>query len=202
MVSVWKRIPANPEPLDFTGVFGFVLIILYGEILGLKWDAVDFENGIFSIRRIVTRVHKVIHEEERTKNKHSRSDLPIPIFIKHSLENIMQTQAQNRLMQPNDYIDDGYVFTYVDGKVMHPGYVSKRFTELLKKNGLPHIRFHDLRHSAAGYLKRLKFDLKDIQMWLRHGDISTTGNLYLHFNMEAKNAIADNLNEQFQNFGS
>ena len=61
---------------------------------------------------------------------------------------------------------------------------------------------HTLRHSAAGYLKHLKFDLKDIQMLLWHGDISTTGNLYLHFNMEAKNAIADNLNEQFQNFGS
>jgi len=50
-------------------------------------------------------------------------------------------------------------------------------------------------------LKHLGFDLKDIQMWLRHGDIGTTGNLYLHFNMEEKNIIADNLNQRFVNFG-
>ena len=96
----------------------------------------------------------------------------------------------------------GVHLCHADGRLIHPGYVSKRFTQLLKKNGLPHMRFHDLRHSSAEYLKYLKFDLKDIQMWLRHGDISTTGNLYLHFNMEAKNAIADNLNERFQNFGT
>ena len=52
------------------------------------------------------------------------------------------------------------------------------------------IRFHDLRHSSANYLKYLKFDLKDIQVWLRHKDIQTTMNLYTHLNLDAKLKIA------------
>ena len=69
---------------------------------------------------------------------------------------------------------------------------------MLKKNDMPHIRFHDLRHSSAGFLKRLGFDLKDIQAWLRHKDIQTTMNIYLSLDMEAKTNIADKLNATLQ----
>jgi integrase len=65
---------------------------------------------------------------------------------------------------------------------------------------MPKIRFHDLRHSSAGYLKYLGFDLKDIQMWLRHSDIQTTANIYLDSNMEAKTNIANRINAKFQGF--
>jgi len=101
------------------------------------------------------------------------------------------------MLQPNDYIDDGYVFTRPNGKIMATDYVNGRFRRLLAKNGLPHIRLHDLRHSSASYLKYLGFDLKDIQVWLRHSDIQTTMDLYTHLNMDAKRDIADKLNEQF-----
>jgi len=68
---------------------------------------------------------------------------------------------------------------------------------MLKKNSMPLIRFHDLRHSAAVYLKYLGFDLKDIQTWLRHKDIQTTMNIYLNLDMDAKRNIANSLNERF-----
>jgi len=63
---------------------------------------------------------------------------------------------------------------------------------------MPHIRFHDLRHSSASYLKSLGFDLKDIQTWLRHKDIQTTMNLYTHLDMDAKSNIADSLDAKFK----
>ena len=53
-------------------------------------------------------------------------------------------------------------------------------------------------HSAAHFLKWLGFDLKDIQVWLRHSDISTTGNTYLDFDMEEKKIIANRLDAQYQ----
>ena len=65
---------------------------------------------------------------------------------------------------------------------------------------MPHIRFHDLRHSSACYLKYLGFDLKDIQIWLRHKDIQTTANIYINLDMESKNEIAGKLNDKFSNF--
>ena len=65
---------------------------------------------------------------------------------------------------------------------------------------MPHIRFHDLRHSSASYLKYLGFDLKDIQTWLRHADIQTSMDLYTHLDMEAKTEIANKLNSRFTGF--
>jgi integrase len=109
---------------------------------------------------------------------------------------------RNKLLQPNDYVDSGYVCTAFDGNLLRPDFVSQHFSLLLSKNDLPHIRFHDLRHSAACYLKYLGFDLKDIQTWLRHGDIQTTMNLYVNLDMEAKTQIADRLNEKFTQFSS
>ena len=183
-------------------LFGIFYGLRRSEILGLKWDAVDMDNNMFTIQHTVTRINKVIHKSNRTKNNSSYGNMPIPIIIKRSLESVQQMQGQDRLLQPNDYQSEGYIFTNKNGKLLLPGYVSKRFTQLLERNGLPHIRFHDLRHSAAGYMKYLGFDMKDIQTWLRHGDIGTTMNIYVNLNMEAKTAIADNLNHHFQEFGT
>jgi len=183
-------------------LFGLFYGLRRSELAGLKWTAIDMENNKFTIKHIVTRVNKVLHKVDRTKNKSSYGDMPIPKFIKPYLENIMQSQAHNKRLQPNDYVDEGYVFTGIDGRVLNPNYISKRFTQLLKQNGLPHVRFHDLRHSSAGYLHSLGFDMKYIQTWLRHGDIGTTMNIYVNLGMEAKNTIADALDQKFQSFGS
>ena len=190
------------DMLETIILFGLFYGFRRSEILGLKWDAVDMESNVLTIRHTVTRVNKVLHKSDRTKNKSSYGDMPIPVIIKHSLENLKETQAQNKRIQPNDYTDEGYIFTRTDGRIILPGYVSKRFTQLLERNQLPHIRFHDLRHSAAGYMKHLGFDMKDIQTWLRHGDIGTTMNIYVNLDMDAKQAIAENLNQRFQTFGS
>jgi len=68
------------------------------------------------------------------------------------------------------------------------------------EKGMPRIRFHDLRHSSASYLKYLGFDLKDIQVWLRHKDIQTTMNLYTHLDMEAEINIANKIDERLNAF--
>ena len=55
-------------------------------------------------------------------------------------------------------------------------------------------------HSSARYLKYLGFDLKDIQTWLRHGDIRTTMNVYVDLDLEDKRSIAKDIEQRFQNF--
>ena len=103
-------------------------------------------------------------------------------------------------MQPNDYYDEGYVCTRLNGELLSTDYVSKHFALILKKNNMPPIRFHDLRHSSANYLKFLGFDLKDIQIWLCHKDIQTTMNTYLNPDMQAKNEMANTLDNKFSRF--
>jgi len=95
--------------------------------------------------------------------------------------------------------DAGYVFTNNEGKLIPPDYVSHFFKKTLIANNLPEIRFHDLRHSTAGYLLSLGFNLKEIQVWLGHSDIHTTMNLYAHVDIMAKWNVADTLNYKLYN---
>jgi len=113
-----------------------------------------------------------------------------------------EEQEQHKLLQPNDYQDEGYVCTQMDGSLIKPDFVSQHFKIFLKNAGLPEIRFHDLRHSSASYLLYLGFSLKEIQSWLRHRDIQTTMNVYTHVDLAAKRHIADSLDEKFNKFKS
>ena len=186
------------DPLEIV----ILLTLFYGlrrsEVLGLKWNAVDFKEKTITIRHTVIRVGKTLHKHDRTKNDSSYAAFPMPDKIIAGLEKLRKRQQELKVLQPNDYVDEGYVFTKPNGEVLPPEYVSKHFKLILEKNDMPHIRFHDLRHSSASYLKHLGFDLKDIQTWLRHKDIQTTMNLYTHLDMEAKSNIADTLNAKFQ----
>jgi len=179
-----------------------LLTLFYGlrrsEVLGLRWDAVDFEEKTISIRHTVVITGGKMHKQDRTKNDASNATFPMPDMIMSRLLEWKQQQEMDKALQPNDYHDTGYVCTNPKGELLLPNYVSQHFTAMLKRNNMTHIRFHDLRHSAANFLKSLGFDFKDIQTWLRHKDIQTTMNIYVNLDMEAKGNIADILNDKFQ----
>jgi integrase len=126
----------------------------------------------------------------------------MPDIIKNHLLRWKEEQERHKILQPNDYINSGYVCTMVDGSMIKPNYVSQHFKLLIKKADLPNVRFHDLRHSSASYLLYLGFNLKEIQEWLRHKDIQTTMNLYTHFDIASKRNLAESLGKRFEKFGS
>jgi len=170
--------------------------------LGLKWDAVSFDDNTIAIQHTVVKVGDTVYKNNRTKNDSSNATFPMVDMIAAKLRKWRERQAYYKSLQPNDYIDEGYVCTYEDGRLFAPEYISQHFALLLRKNDMPRIRFHDLRHSSASYLKYLGFDLKDIQTWLRHKDIQTTMNIYTHLDMEAKSNIAHSLEAKLRTFGS
>jgi len=173
-------------------------VVRRSEVLALKWDAVDFNNNTFDIRHTVVRVDKVLHKKDSAKNDSSYRTLPMPDIIVNLLYRVNATQEHYRRLQPNDYVDEGYVFTRANGQLILPNYVTKHFKTILTKNNLPIIRLHDLRHSTASYLLYLGFSMKEISVWLGHGDIGITMNLYTHLDMAAKRNIADTLSGKFQ----
>ena len=81
---------------------------------------------------------------------------------------------------------EGYIFVDAMGNIIRPGNLTTRFSEILKKNNLRHIRFHDLRHSCASLLLANDVPMKQIQEWLGHSDISTTANIYSHLDYKSK----------------
>lgn len=79
--------------------------------------------------------------------------------------------------------------------MIRPDSLTRRFEQVLKKNKLKPMRFHDLRHSTASMLFDLGWDIKAIQTWLRHADIETTGNIYTHISNERKQIMSTKLND-------
>jgi len=188
------------DPLEIV----ILLAVFYGlrrsEVLGLKWSAIDFVNKTIAIEHTIVKTGNIVHRQNRTKNDASNATFPMSDRILSALRQWQMRQQELKELQPNDFPEIEYVCTYADGRPLSPDYVTQHFVRLLNNVGLPRIRFHDLRHSFASYLKFLGFDLKDIQVWLRHKDIQTTLNLYTHLDMEAKKNIANSIDARLRAF--
>jgi integrase len=169
---------------------------LYGlrrsELLGLKWDSIDFDAGTMTIRHTVAKVTSIV-EKDKTKNASSRRTFPLTEEARSIFAAAKAAQAQNRRLFGREYHASDYVFTWPDGRPYSPDYITDKFSTLLRKHDLPHIRFHELRHSCASLLLNNGFGLKDVQEWLGHSDIKMTANIYGHLDVARKQNIADRL---------
>jgi len=172
------------------------LTVVYGlrrsEVLGLKWDSVDFENGTLTIKHTVTKVLKTV-EKDKTKNASSHRSFPLVSEVRTLLQDLKAQETENRKLFGGEYVDNDYILKWDDGRPFSPDYVTHRFSDFLKENDLPHIRFHELRHSCASYLINMGFTLKDVQEWLGHSDIKMTANIYSHLDVSRKKSMADAL---------
>jgi len=167
------------------------------EALGLKWGAVDFESEAITINHTVVRV-TTIEYKDKTKSKTSARTFPLLADMKDILLELKAHQAKSRKMFGDTYIESDYIFTWQNGRMYRPDYVTRAFQRVLKRNDLKRIRFHDLRHSTASILYDKGWALKDIQEWLGHADIETTGNIYTHISSDRKQATAKSLENTFK----
>ena len=162
------------------------------EVLGLKWDAIDFEGNTLEIKHIVTQASidgkKVLVQADRAKTKSSLRTLPLVPPIRDRLLMLKGQQETYRRLCGKSYNRDylGYLCVDEIGNIIRPNYVSEQFPKLLEKNGLRPIRFHDLRHSCASLLLANGVPMKQIQEWLGHSDFSTTANIYAHLDYASK----------------
>ena len=188
---------AKGTKLELPILFGAFYGLRRSEAVGLKWDAIDFEENTIVIRHTVTQCNvdgkKVIVASDTTKTKSSRRTLPLVPFVKERLLALKEEQAENRRLCGRSYIKEylGYVCVNEIGDLIKPGYVTQSFPKLLKANGFRHIRFHDLRHSCASLLLKNGVPMKQIQEWLGHSDFSTTANIYAHLDCSSKLISAD-----------
>lgn len=92
---------------------------------------------------------------------------------------------------------DDYVCTDKLGNLLTPRYVTLRFSQVLEKNGMRHIRFHDLRHTFASILINKNIPLFNVSKYLGHSDISTTANIYAHLDKSGKDISAETISALF-----
>lgn len=180
--------------------------IIYGlrreEILGLRWNAIDFKNKSITIRKTVGRgkydgVTQFLIKDI-PKNKSSYRTLPMFDFIADLLKKYKEKYKQNEKIFGNTYIKDYKEFICLmdNGELVKPDYVDRTFSRILKENGFRHIRLHDLRHSCATLLLRNGVPLPEIQKWLGHSNIITTQR-YSHLDQNDKSIPANMIETKF-----
>ena len=177
------------------------MTVFYGlrrsEVLGLKWDAIDFQRNTITIRHIVSNAvadgKRILIREDRAKTKSSLRSLPLIADLREKLLERKAQQEENKKICGNCYNQeyDGYVFVDPMGKLYVPDEVTAHFRNLLKQKGLRRIRFHDLRHSCASLLLANGVPMKQIQEWLGHSDMGTTANIYSHLDFNSKISSAN-----------
>lgn len=166
--------------------------------MGLKWEAVDFVNRTITIQHTVV-VQSTVIAKDKTKNRTSRRTYPLLDDVRNILMNIKKRQNEYEKLFGNCYAESGYIFTKEDGTPFYPSYPSHQLQKCLKKYNLPHIRWHDLRHTTASMLILKGWQMKEISEWLGHSDIGTTMNIYGHIDMEHKRELGDTLNGLLDN---
>ena len=166
------------------------------EAIGLKWDAIDFQNDTITIRHTVVSCYidgkQVQKAQDITKTKSSMRTLPLIPAFKELLQHKKQQQNEFQRMCGKSYNKDylGYICVDEMGRLLSPHYLTEAFAKLLKKHGLRKIRYHDLRHSCASLLLANGVPMKQIQEWLGHSDFSTTANVYAHLECNSKRLSA------------
>lgn len=190
------KIPRDAEPYQYyiysedeysklveyvTGTIEEIPILLAGlcglrvsEIMGLTWNDVDFETNTIHVRRACVHVNGEVIEG-KTKTRTSYRKVVAPAYVIERLK---------------IYKSVGYIYPKKDGTAEHGGNYGKRFSRILKKAGLPHTRFHDLRHFNATMMLKFGVSDKEAAVRLGHSDINMTKK-YQHVLENMKSRPAD-----------
>ena len=158
-----------------------------GELMGLKWQDINMETSTVQIRRILTRVPSKLkgegesYVEAEPKTQKSRRNVVIAAFALDSLKRHRIRQLETKLKAGPLWKEHDYVFCTSVGTHLNPTRdILDQLKLLLKKAGLPDIRFHDLRYSAATLLLSEGVHPKIVQELLGHSNISMTMDVYSH----------------------
>lgn len=159
-----------------------------GEICALKWGDINLAAGTISVRRTVERIYLT-----DSGRKHTELVISSP-KTRNSLRDIPMSRELLKLIRPLKKIanDDCYILTN-GARPTEPRTYRNYYKLLLKKLGIPPLKFHGLRHSFATRCIESQCDYKTVSVILGHANISTTLNLYVHPNMEQKKKCIDRM---------
>jgi integrase len=192
-----------------------------GEVMGLRWQDVDFENDVIQVRQSLSVVTKGKPSLGDLKTRHSRRDIPMPLSLKNVL--LLHQEKQVRLKEKarDVWHDSGAVFATALGHYIHPDNLNRALENLLEWSKpaaytqksclgvpviyrkrletivnagetLPDLRPHDLRHTAASLMLRRGVAVEVVSKILGHSKVSITLDIYRHvLDSEKKQVMVD-----------
>jgi integrase len=195
------------ERLEAVFTVGLALGMRRGEVLGLRWEDIDFVGRTVSVKQAVQRSGGRFAEGDGQRSKlhfvtpksfRGIRTLAMPDCVASALQSHRARQAEERLSVGSGWQDFGLVFTTRKGTPIEPRRVDTEFKRILKKAQLPEtIRLHDSRHFAASLLLAQGVHPRTVMEILGHSDISVTMNTYSHVVPELMRDAADKIDAAF-----
>lgn len=151
-----------------------------GELFALKWSSVDLERATLQVRGTLQRIDsKLVITEPKTPR--SRRSVALPTVVVDTLKRHRARQVEERLRLGPAWEDNDLVFpNTIGGPLDAISFLRREYWPTLRAAGLPRIRFHDLRHTAATLLFRQGIHPKVVAEMLGHSTISVTLDIYSH----------------------
>lgn len=156
------------------------------EICGLEWSDIDFEHSVITIQRSSLYIPKNAYIEESgiitdtTKNESSVRSIKTPESAMQMLKDYRVWQNERRLMIGDRWENHDRLFTTATGSPIHPDTISGWFADFIKRNDLPHVTIHSLRHTNATLMINSGVPLPTISARLGHANPTTTAKIYTH----------------------
>lgn len=176
-----KRFSADPTRTDVGIVLSLYTGLRIGEVCALKWSDIDLDKHILTVNHTIQRIQNFDGGKKTKlvitdpKSLHSKRSIPIPDGIYPLLK---------RFRRDNN----SFVLSGTD-KPVEPRTMQNRFAAILRKEKLPRVHYHSLRHAFATRAVELGFDIKTLSEILGHSSVELTLNLYVHSSLERKRAF-------------
>ena len=174
----------------------FVRLVLFtglrlGELLGLRWEDIDFTHNMLYVKRALNRLNKKkrpTDPNETTteiviqtpKSENSVRSIPLLPNLANELWQWKAVQARDRAQMGDAYVESGMVVTAPDGRYIEPRTFADYYHQILDGCGLRHFTFHALRHTFATRAMEQGMEAKTLSMLLGHYSVSFTLDTYAH----------------------
>ncbi len=169
-----------------------------GELLALRWREVDLDRGNLQVIRTARRITGKGIAYSEPKTHRSRRPVALSGETVQVLREHWRAQAERRLELGPTYADNGLVFASLTGHPLDDSNLRRAFRRTLADAGLPRLRFHDLRHSAATLMLRAGVHPKVVSERLGHATVGITLDTYSHVLPDLQRDAAEALDAVLQ----
>lgn len=171
--------------------------IRLGELLGMRWEDIDFHSSMMNINRTLNRLPipnlPDNYDGPRTeiviqtpKSKNSLRSIPLLPMVMQDILNWRSIQIQDAMIAEENYFESGFIVTNELGGYIEPRTFKDYYNAVLELAGLRHFTFHALRHTFASRAMEQGMDAKTLSILLGHYSVSFTLDTYTHVLNEYK----------------
>lgn len=181
----------NGEPLKFQLLIHLAIVTgaRRGELVALQWEHIDMKRATVTIKQSNYKLTGQDIATKKPKTKGSVREVAIPAYLVDMCRAFRIEQLKEKMRLGDAWHDTGYVFCKWNGEPMHPNTPTDAFADFLKRHGIPHRKFHALRHTSATLLLTSGTNIKTVGARLGHTQLATT-NRYVHALRDADEAAA------------